>query len=376
MLHYDTRPLPAQPSICRPIAGLVGSRPAAVGGGTVPLGHHTWNEQRSMKLSVDRDLPVPLGVQLRGLIEYGIACGELLPGARLPSVRELADEAGRCADDREPGLSRAQGRRPDRGALGARHLRHGNGGPAVGLDPRLAALQRRLDGVIEDALALGLGPGELATMIAARFSRRSQARGAARRIVMVGLFDEATRDYARAIAERLDGLASVVPTTVDALDRAGARALCEDADLVVTFANQRRAVAARLPATEVTTISFIPSEETRRALAGIDPLAQLGVISLVPEFLSIMKRGVHRFAPHVRAVRAAVVDTEALDRVLSWSDVVVIATGAESIAQRLRAGQRAIAYRHIPDPGDVDRLAGALLADGHSFEAAPCREQP
>ena len=45
-----------------------------------------------MKLSVDRDLPVPLGVQLRGLIEYGIACGELLPGARLPSVRELADE--------------------------------------------------------------------------------------------------------------------------------------------------------------------------------------------------------------------------------------------------------------------------------------------
>ena len=47
-----------------------------------------------MKLSVDRDLPVPLGVQLRGLIEYGIACGELSPGARLPSVRELADELG------------------------------------------------------------------------------------------------------------------------------------------------------------------------------------------------------------------------------------------------------------------------------------------
>jgi hypothetical protein len=187
---------------------------------------------------------------------------------------------------------------------------------------------------------------------------------------MVGLFADATRDYARAIAERLDGLASVVPTTVDALDRAGGRALCDGADLVVTFANQRRAVAARLPATDVTTISFIPAEETRRALAGIDPLAQLGVISLVPEFLSIMKRGVHRFAPHVRSVRAAVVDTEALDQVLSWSDVVVIATGAESIAQRLRAGQRSVAYRHIPDPGDVDRLAGVLLADDQPFAAA------
>jgi DNA-binding transcriptional regulator YhcF (GntR family) len=337
---------------------------------TVPLGQHTWDDQRSMKLSVDRDLPVPLGVQLRGLIEYGIACGELLPGERLPSVRDLADELGVAPMT----VSQVYRELKDGGLIEARSglgtFVSDNGAPAVAVDPRLAALQRRLDGVIEDALALRLGPGELATMIAARFSRQSRARGATRRIVMVGLFDDATRDYARAIAERLDGLAAVVPTTVDALDRAGGLALCAGADLVVTFANQRRAVETRLPAAVVTTISFIPSEETRRALAGIDPLAQLGVISLVPEFLSIMKRGVHRFAPHVRAVRAAVVDTEALDPVLSWSDVVVIATGAESIAQRLRAGQRAIAYRHIPDPGDVDRLAGALLADGDTFAAA------
>jgi hypothetical protein len=73
----------------------------------------------------------------------------------------------------------------------------------------------------------------------------------------------------------------------------------------------------------------------------------------------------------VRAVRAAVVDTEALDPVLSWSDVLVIATGAESVAERLRAGQRSIAYRHIPDPGEVDRLAASLLAGDESFKAAP-----
>ena len=30
--------------------------------------------------ALDRTLPVPLGVQLRGLVEYGIACGELPPG--------------------------------------------------------------------------------------------------------------------------------------------------------------------------------------------------------------------------------------------------------------------------------------------------------
>src|SRR5690606_27890468 len=43
---------------------------------------------------LDRDLPVPLGVQLRGLIQYGIALGDLPAGMRLPPVRELAERAG------------------------------------------------------------------------------------------------------------------------------------------------------------------------------------------------------------------------------------------------------------------------------------------
>ena len=47
-----------------------------------------------MEFSVDRDLPVPLRTQLQGLIEYGIACGELVPGELLPSVRELAERIG------------------------------------------------------------------------------------------------------------------------------------------------------------------------------------------------------------------------------------------------------------------------------------------
>jgi hypothetical protein len=33
-----------------------------------------------MEFRLDRDLPIPVGTQLRGLIEYGIGCGQLLPG--------------------------------------------------------------------------------------------------------------------------------------------------------------------------------------------------------------------------------------------------------------------------------------------------------
>jgi DNA-binding transcriptional regulator YhcF (GntR family) len=143
------------------------------GPGTVPLGHDTGDDRPSMKLSVDRDLPVPLGVQLRGLIEYGITCGELLPGARLPSVRELAEELGVAPmtvsqvyrELRDGGLIEA---RAGLGTFVTESM-----GPAVGIDPRVIALQRRLDGLTEEALALGLGPGELTSMITARFARHS-----------------------------------------------------------------------------------------------------------------------------------------------------------------------------------------------------------
>ena len=39
-----------------------------------------------MPFNIDPDLPVPLGVQLRGVIEYGIVCGQLPAGLRLPDA--------------------------------------------------------------------------------------------------------------------------------------------------------------------------------------------------------------------------------------------------------------------------------------------------
>ena len=56
-----------------------------------------------MNLRIDRDLPVPFGVQLRGLIEYGIACGGARLRSRLPSVRELAA----CSLRRRTALARS-----------------------------------------------------------------------------------------------------------------------------------------------------------------------------------------------------------------------------------------------------------------------------
>ncbi len=42
---------------------------------------------------IDRSLPVPAAVQIRGVIEYGILMGHLTPGTRLPTLREFARRA-------------------------------------------------------------------------------------------------------------------------------------------------------------------------------------------------------------------------------------------------------------------------------------------
>src|SRR3546814_11458126 len=101
-----------------------------------------------MNLQIDRELPVPLGVQVRGMIEYGISCGELATGERLPSVRELADAlnvapmtvAQVYRDLRDSGLIHT---RQGLGTVVAAHPGSWSGSPAARGRERSAAWRHR-----------------------------------------------------------------------------------------------------------------------------------------------------------------------------------------------------------------------------------------
>ncbi len=45
-----------------------------------------------MDFRIDRSLALPIRQQIRGMIEYGISCGEFAVGEALPSVRDLAEQ--------------------------------------------------------------------------------------------------------------------------------------------------------------------------------------------------------------------------------------------------------------------------------------------
>jgi hypothetical protein len=171
-------------------------------------------------------------------------------------------------------------------------------------------------------------------------------------MVMLGVFEDATRSYAQEIARRMKPGDVIEPVTFAALRRPGA--VIPRADLFVTLANRMAEAEALLgPNVPVTSVSFIPSEATRAQLAGVDPLARLGLVSVFPEFLALMKPGVLRFAPHVARVEAVLLEDPHLAEVLGTVDVIVYATGAERVLASAAPAQRFIEYRHMPDPHAV-----------------------
>lgn len=311
-----------------------------------------------MEFFVDRDLPVPLRTQLQGLIEYGISGGDLAPGEALPSVRELAETLSVApmtisqvyADLKAAGLLET---RPGAGTFVSDRRPSGRADASF--------LHRHIDELIDESRLLGVRSAELVSMVSARVFYR-ESIGSRLRIVVVGLFQEATASYARFIAARLGRDVTVEPVTLAALEREPkVQALANSADLAVTFANRQKQVAALVPNSRVVTISFTPSEETRRALASLDSLARIAIISRFPEFLPVMKTGVQRFAPHVSDISAGVLGTPDVDAVIASATVVAYASGADAVLARIPAGMQAIEYRHAPDVGDIERVIVPII---------------
>lgn len=306
----------------------------------------------NLAASLDRSLPVPLGTQLRGLIEFGIALGELPSGQRLPSVRELAERAGIAhmtvatvyRELRQAGLIEAK---PGAGTY------VGDGHNSDGLRSHaIRKIQRRIEVLFNEAEQLGLAPSVVSSLVNAR-AARGPTPSRPLRLVMVGNFVDTTKQYANRIQEYLGSDDTIIVTTVDALN--GGETFPLPCDICVTLAHRRGEVEHLVPSNiPVVGLSFIPAEETRAQLAMIDPMARVGLISVFPEFTALMKPGVLRFAPHVSDVDVRLITSPDLTAFLARVDVAIYASGAEATVRKLLPQDRqAMEFRYVPDPHAV-----------------------
>lgn len=315
-----------------------------------------------MEFSIDRSSGTPVWRQIKGTIEYAIACGELPIGACLPSVRELAEDLAVApmtinqayADLKREGLVEA---RAGSGTYVTDSVK-----AQMAMRPEIDRLHWEIDRLLDYGESIGVSAGELAALLTQRVALRNSL-GRQTSIVIVGLFAEATERYARQVGRQLGELATVRPMTMDAIQTdPGTKAAAGGADLIITFSNLRPEVAAMFPTTKVVALRFIPSEETRLRLASLDPLARVAVASKFIDFLPIIRSGVQRFAPHVRDIVAMNEDDPAVPDLLADRDVIVFATGADAVARSAPTGAHLIEYSHIPDPGDVDRVVRPFVS--------------
>jgi DNA-binding transcriptional regulator YhcF (GntR family) len=313
-----------------------------------------------MPFNVDPDLPVPLGTQLRGVIEYGIVCGQLAPGLRLPPVRAMATQLGIAPMT----VSQVYKELKDAGLLETKpgHGTFVSANVSAQARPRLLEMQRRIDALLDEASAAGMGWPDLMGLINARINRRSLAMPGLH-LVFIGLFDEATRAYGEDIQARLPSGDMIWTTTFAEVARnqlARQRAL--KADLILTLGNRKNDAQDLVgPKKPVFGVTYIPSERTRTLLAQIDPLAQVAIVSTFPEFLPMMKAGLQRFAPHVHDAHATLLESPTLAEELQRADVVVYASGSKRVTELVRPGATTFEYRHTPDPRDIDQALLPLL---------------
>lgn len=309
-----------------------------------------------MKIRLDRQLPVPAQVQIQGQIEFGMVNGDFPPGCKLPSVRELAADLGVSPVT----VNEAYRNLAARGFI---ETIRGRGTfvraaptpardewPLLALEADVARLVRRAD-------RAGIDRGVLLEAVGRHVSARNH--GGPLRLLLVGVYEEATRAYASSLRRWLRREDRIGWTTLDRL-RARPEGQLDGYDALLTLAHRRGELEDVAPGRTVLTVALVPSRRTRVALAGLEPWTRLGLVA-VSAFLPTMLHHVQRFASHVEDV-VPVPYEEAEGAAFEAVDVVVYGTGCEPILADLPGGVRAFEYRHEPDPAYVERTLLPALA--------------
>jgi len=289
--------------------------------------------------AIDRKSSVSLSVQLRGALEFGIASGELPADARLPSVRALAARLKISPVTVSNVYAALQTSGLVDGRVGSGTFVSGGGSRAT--DGRF----RQLDQQIAELLTLAKSCGVSASELAVRISMTSTAQPRPVRILMVGNFTDATRAYADELRAHLPEGDQIEAAVLEDIAAAPPR----DVDMVIVPKTLLAKAREILPDVEVIGLTLIPNEATRVALASVPPDAKTLAYSYFPGFVTIMKVGILRFAPHVTQLTMKVRDEDGLSAAMRDADVVIYATGADYLRGALRAEQTAFEYRHTPD---------------------------
>jgi len=220
-----------------------------------------------VQLNIEPGGHLPVHVQLKEQLKFLILNGDLEPGARLPTTRQLA---GFLRINRNTVLRAYQ----ELAREGLIDCRQGRGclvveRPEEAASPVPAQLVEVIDGAIEQARKLGVSADDFATTAYARARQRWDVPVRLKKIAFVECDAQTAADFAHAIQERLD--VAVIPVVLEDLEHP-------------TPETEQHLRDARAVAT-----TFFHVEEIRRLLAQANIKKEVVALTVKPHLEALVR---------------------------------------------------------------------------------------
>ncbi|WP_413282857.1 GntR family transcriptional regulator [Vibrio sp. MA40-2] len=295
--------------------------------------------------SIDSQLEVPLSVQLRGVIEYGITSGELKPGCKLPTIRMIASRTGMSPVTVSNVFAKLK-------KIGLLESKVGAGTYVANY--KIEADQNALfeiDKKIEELLKLAKKADIEPHVISTRLFLMMKANPKIK-IMILGIFAKQTQYYLDVIKDHICNDQIVFQSST--VDQAK-----NNQDSCINYVlgpiNVNQQAKDIWPNAEFIAFNLIPNQQTRIALASIDSNAKVTVVSYFSGFISFLKTNMKKFAPHVNDINFVHHVPGELTNKSHGCDVLIYSTGVDITQEKLPKNVVHFEYQYVPDMNDLNK---------------------
>ncbi len=319
-----------------------------------------------MELKLDKNLGVPLYLQIKAELQAKIESGDLKPGEQLPTERELATELGVSRNT----VSMAFQELEDEGLL---IVEQGKGtfvtsaNEDTDCNQRISRREKALrliDQAIDGCLSLGFDIKQLAALSAVRVREREESLKKIH-ILFVDCHQEQLRNFQRQFREIFH--AQIIICLLDDFNQTNRdlTALLQQVDLVVTTDTHFDEVSEVLEKLgmnqEVTPVCARPRMESLLRLGRMPLNTQIGLIGLSEVFPAVVRRALRKLGIYELTFNYTnSASQEELTAFIAMHEVLVVFNERMKEVKKIAGEKELIAYAHELDAGSVTMVRRAI----------------